>query len=54
MIKFGKVMSQEAQEEAIECKLLGKELEANAIAKDITTITKNLTSLTNAYKIVMN
>ena len=47
-------MSQEAQEEAIECKLMGKELQSNAIARDVTTIQKNLNSLTDAYKLAMN
>ena len=54
LIKFGKRMSQEAQEQAIECKLLGRELDANAIAKDVTTIQGNLNSLTQAYAYAMN
>lgn len=54
LIKFGQRMSQEAQEEAIELKLLGKELEANATARDVTTIQKNLNSLEGAYKFAMN
>ena len=54
VIPFGQRMSQEAQEQAIECKLLGKELESNAIARDVTTINKNLNSLTDAYKLAMN
>jgi len=54
LLKFGKRMSQEAQEYAIECKLLGRELEANATAKDVTTIQKNLNSLTKAYGFAMN
>ena len=54
VIPFGERMSQEAQEQAIECTLLGKELESNAIARDVTTINKNLNSLTDAYKLAMN
>jgi len=54
LLKFGKRMSQEAQEEAIECKLLGRELEANATAKDVGTIQKNLNSLQKAYDYAMN
>ena len=54
LIPFGQRMSQEAQEEAIECKLLGKELQSNAIARDVTTIQKNLNSLTDAYNLAMN
>lgn len=54
VIPFGERMSQEAQEQAIECKLLGRELESNAIARDVTTIQKNLNSLTDAYKLAMN
>jgi hypothetical protein len=54
LIPFGNRMSKEAQEHAIECRLLGKELESNAVAKDVTTIQKNLNSLTKAYKLAMN
>lgn len=54
LIPFGKRMSNEAQEYAIECKLIGKELEANAVAKDVSVINKNLNAIDKAYKLAMN
>ena len=54
MIKFGEQYSQDAQEQAIENKLLGREHIANAIARDVTVINKNVASLKDAYKLAMN
>lgn len=54
LTKFGKRMISEAQEIAAEELLLGRELNANAIAMDIRTIQKNLNALEGAYRLAMN
>ena len=54
LIPFGKRMTQEAHEQALECRLLNKQLECNAIKKDITTISNNLKALKKAYELAMN
>lgn len=54
LIDFGKRMSQDAQEEAIESKLLGRDLIAKEIVNDITHINKNLSKLNQAYMYAMN
>ncbi len=54
LIPFGERMSREAQEETIECKLLGREDESKTMASDVTTIQKNLNSLEKAYQLAMN
>ena len=54
LIKYGEGYSQDAQEQAIENKLLGRGHIADAIARDVTTINKNLSSLKDAYKLAMN
>lgn len=54
LLTFGKKMLSEAQEEATKLLLLGETLEANAVARDVSTIAKNLNSLQNAYNLALN
>jgi len=54
MIEFDEAYSKDAQEQATENLLLGREHIANAIARDVTVINKNLSSLKDAYKLAMN
>ena len=54
LIPFGKRMVVQAQEQADEFKLLGRELELNIVDDDIKRIKKNLSSLTKAYGFAMN
>ena len=54
LIKFGEGLSRDAQQQAINEKLFGSELQANMIARDVTTIQTNLNSLYGAVKLAMN
>jgi len=54
LIKFGNRMTKEAQAKAIEFKILGETSEADEIAKDVTTIQKNLNTINKAYNLAMN
>lgn len=54
LLKYGKEYVENAKEQANENKLLGRELIANAIDKDVKTINKNLTHLKVAYQLAMN
>jgi hypothetical protein len=54
LIRFGEGYTQNAQEQADEFKLLGKELMASAVHKDIRIINKNLDVLKIAYNLAMN
>jgi hypothetical protein len=54
LLAFGNRMLSEAQEEATKLLVLGETLEANAVARDVSTIAKNLKSLQNAYNLALN
>lgn len=54
LLSFGNRMLSEAQEESIRLLLEGEALEADAVAKDVEVITKNLNSLQTAYNLALN
>lgn len=54
LLPFGERLSKETQEHALECKINGRFLEANATSKDVTVINRNLKALETAYKLAMN
>jgi hypothetical protein len=54
LIPFGQRMLREAQEEATKLLVSGEKMEADMLAKDVTTIAKNLKSLEGAYGLALN
>lgn len=54
LIKIGKNLRQDKQEDAIELRLLGKTQEADKMANDVSVMNKNLSALDGAYRFAMN
>lgn len=54
LLAFGNRMLSEAQEVATKLLIQGEKLEADAVAKDVSVIAKNLKSLQTAYNLALN
>lgn len=54
LLAFGNRMLGEAQEVATKLLIQGEKLEADAVAKDVSVIAKNLKSLQTAYNLALN
>jgi alpha-L-arabinofuranosidase len=54
LIQFGRRMLNEAQANATKHLILGETLDANAIARDVSVIAKNLKTLEDSYKLALN